>query len=255
MPSTPPIVATNLTLAYGERVIMRDLSFQVEPGSVFIVMGPSGCGKSTLLRHMIGLQEPAGGSYQLFGHDFWRQSLEDQAALMKRVGILYQRCGLWSSMTIAQNIALPLQQYTTLSTREIQELCEYKLALVGLAGYGNFYPSELSGGMQKRAGLARAMALDPEILFFDEPSSGLDPVSANRLDELMLQLQQSLNSTLVVVTHDLDSIFAIGSNAIFLDPAAKTITAQGNPRELLRDTQDPALREFLSRGGRRNSTP
>ena len=248
----PPIVANHLTLAYDERVIMQDISFQVEAGSVFIVMGPSGCGKSTLLRHLIGLQNPASGTYRLLGKEYWSLPPDEQTRLMRRVGILYQRCGLWSSMTIAQNIALPLQQYTTLPQKEIDALCEYKLALVGLAGCGDYYPSELSGGMQKRAGLARAMALDPEILFFDEPSSGLDPVSANRLDELMLQLQQSLNSTLVVVTHDLDSIFAIGSNAIYLDPVTKSIAAQGKPLDLLRHTDNPALREFLSRGGHRN---
>lgn len=242
-----PIEVRGLTMAYGSRVIMRNLDFSVRRGSVFVVMGPSGCGKSTLLRHLIGLQEPAGGQVRLLGEDLWAMDRDQREKLMRRIGILYQRCGLWSSMTLAENIALPLREYTTLDEREISQLCDFKLSLVGLGGYGSFYPAEISGGMQKRAGLARAIALDPELLFFDEPSAGLDPISAHNLDELMLQLQQSLGTTLVVVTHDLDSIFAIGSDAIYLDPASKGILSHDSPQSMLSSGQ-PELVEFLTRG-------
>lgn len=234
-------------MAYGSRVIMKDLSFAVRRSSVFVIMGPSGCGKSTLLRHLIGLAEPAAGTVSLFGESLWDVSIEEREKLMRRVGILYQRCGLWSSMTLAENIALPLRAYTALPERDIAALCEYKLELVGLGGYGAFLPSEISGGMQKRAGLARAMALDPELLFFDEPSAGLDPVSAHNLDALILELQQSLGTTLVVVTHDLDSIFAIASDAVYLDPDSKGLLAHAAPRDMLAGGE-PHLVEFLTRG-------
>lgn len=243
------IQVRGLTMAYGKRVIMERLSFDVDSGSVFVIMGPSGCGKSTLMRHLIGLQEPHEGSVNMLGGNFWEMEDDERAAFMRRIGILYQRCGLWSSMTLRQNIALPLQLYTALKPGEIDELCELKLSMVGLQGYGEFYPSEISGGMQKRAGLARALALDPEILFFDEPSAGLDPISAHKLDQLILELQASLKSTFVVVTHDLDSIFAIAGDAIYLDPASKSILAQGKPAEMLerRDTP-PEIVQFLTRG-------
>jgi phospholipid/cholesterol/gamma-HCH transport system ATP-binding protein len=161
---------------------------------------------------------------------------------------MYQSGALWSSMTLAENVALPLEIFTDLGPGEIRDAVELKMALVGLAGFEAFYPSEISGGMQKRAGIARAMALDPEILFFDEPSAGLDPVSARRLDDLLLQLSESLRTTMVVVTHELASIFTIGSNSVFLDASKRTMTATGNPKKLLAETQDPALRLFLTRG-------
>jgi phospholipid/cholesterol/gamma-HCH transport system ATP-binding protein len=167
---------------------------------------------------------------------------------MKRTGILYQSGALWSSMTLAENVALPLEAYTDLKTADIREVVSLKLALVGLAGFENHYPSEISGGMRKRAGLARAMALDPEILFFDEPSAGLDPLSAKRLDDLILELRESLGATVVVVTHELASIFAIGSNAVFLDASTKTMAAVGNPARLRDESPDPGVRSFLSRG-------
>ena len=235
-------------MRYGARVVMTGLDFSVGTGEVFIIMGPSGCGKSTLLHHIIGLQAPAGGTMRLFGQDLYTAAPEARKAILRRLGILYQKCGLWSSMTLEENIALVLRLQTSLSEADIRDLCAYKLSLVGLDGYGGYYPSELSGGMQKRAGLARAMALDPEILLFDEPSAGLDPISARNLDELILELKESLNSTIVVVTHDLDSIFLIGTDAIYLDPRTKTISAHGAPRALLETTHDPVLRDFLTRG-------
>lgn len=244
----PHIQVRDLTMAYGENVIQRDLTFSVERGSVFVIMGGSGCGKSTLLRHLVGLQAPVRGSVAYDGAGFWEASDDDRARQMRKMGILYQSGALWSSMTLAENIALPLETYTRLPPAEIADITALKLALVGLAGYGGYYPAEISGGMRKRAGLARAMALDPDILFFDEPSAGLDPVSARRLDDLILELRDSLGATVVVVTHELASIFAIADSAIFLDPETKTLIAQGAPADLLARCDDPKVQAFLRRG-------
>lgn len=244
----PRITIQDLTMAYGTFVIQHDLNFTIRPGEIFIIMGGSGCGKSTLLRHLIGLVHPATGDILYDGESFWTAAPEDRERMMRRFGVLYQSGALWSSMTLAENIALPIGEYTDLSPHEIRDIVSLKLALVGLAGFEDFYPSEISGGMCKRAGLARAMALDPDILFFDEPSAGLDPLSSRRLDDLILELRDSLGATVVIVTHELQSIFAIGDNSVFLDPETKTMLAVGNPR-VLRDTSpDPRIRDFLTRG-------
>lgn len=242
------IIVNDLTMAYGNFVIQRDLNFTVNKEDIFILMGGSGCGKSTLLRHLIGLKSPAKGSVFFQDLNFWQASEQEKNQIMRRNGILYQSGALWSSMTLAENIALPLEEYTDLSTAEIRELASLKLALVGLNGFEDYYPSEISGGMQKRAGLARAIALDPDILFFDEPSAGLDPISAKLLDDLILELRDSLGATLVIVTHELASIFAIGNNSVFLDPESKTMIASGNPKTLLKECEDPRVRNFLTRG-------
>jgi phospholipid/cholesterol/gamma-HCH transport system ATP-binding protein len=247
-----PIVVRDLTMAYGSFMIQRDLTFTVRRGDIFIIMGGSGCGKSTLLRHLIGLMPPAKGDVLIDGENFWKAALEDQERLKRRFGVLFQSGGLWSSMTLAENVALPLQQYTALGPGQIQELVSLKLALVGLAGFEAFYPSEISGGMQKRAGLARAMSLDPDLLFFDEPSAGLDPISSRRLDELILELRDSLGSTVVVVTHELASIFTIGNNSVFLDAETKTMIATGDPKMLRDECPEAKVREFLTRGELRN---
>ena len=244
----PHLEITDLTMAYGDFLIQRDLTFTINQGDIFIIMGGSGCGKSTLLRHLVGLKAPAKGRVAYRGVSFWDATEQDRALLMQKIGILYQSGALWSSMTLAENIALPLESYTTLSTKDIAEVVSLKLALVGLAGFDDYYPSEISGGMRKRAGLARAMALDPDILFFDEPSAGLDPVSAKLLDDLILELRDSLGATIVVVTHELASIFAIGNNSVFLDPDTKTMIAQGNPNDLLENCPDPKVQLFLRRG-------
>lgn len=244
----PRITVKNLDMSYGDFVIMRDLSFTIRRGDIFIVMGGSGCGKSTLLRVLVGLKEPAKGQVLYQEGSLWEVDEDSRDAILRKTGILYQRGALFSSMTLAENIAMPLQQYTTLPAKEIRELASLKLALVGLAGFEDFYPSEISGGMVKRAGLARAMALDPDILFFDEPSAGLDPISAHLLDELILEIRDSLHATIVVVTHELASIFAIGNNCVFLDVETRTMTASGDPKELLQNTTDANLRHFLTRG-------
>jgi phospholipid/cholesterol/gamma-HCH transport system ATP-binding protein len=242
------IEVRDLTMAYGDFVIQRDLGFAIRRGDIFVIMGGSGCGKSTLLRHMVGLKSPAKGDVVYEGQSFWGASDAERERMTRRFGVLYQSGALWSSMTLAENIGLPLGEYTSLNAAEIREIASLKLALVGLAGFEDFYPSEISGGMQKRAGLARAMALDPDILFFDEPSAGLDPVSSRRLDELILELRDSLGATVVVVTHELASIFAIADDAIFLDAKARTMLAQGPPRRLLKECEHPSVIEFLTRG-------
>lgn len=247
--SDAKIELRNVTMAYGSYVVLRGVNARVRPGEVFIIMGVSGGGKTTLLKSMIGLKAPAEGDILFGGHSYWRSNENEQQRMLRKIGVLFQGGALWSSMTLGDNIALPLEEFTDLNSSEIRDIVRLKLSLVGLAGFEDLYPSELSGGMRQRAGLARAMALDPEILFFDEPSTSLDPVSSRRLDDLILELRDSLGATIVVVTHELPSIFAIGDHAIFVDSNTRTVRAEGNPRELLKSSDDPYLREFLTRGG------
>lgn len=244
----PHIIVENLTMAYGDFVIQRDLDFSVNRGDVFVIMGGSGCGKSTLLKIMIGLKSPATGDVLYEGKSFWKASDEEREKMSRKFGILFQSGALWSSMTLEENIALSLKQYTELTKKEISELCSLKLALVGLAGFEDYYPNEISGGMKKRAGLARAIAMDPEILFFDEPSAGLDPISSRLLDDLILELRDSLGATVVVVTHELASIFAIANNSVFLDPDTKTMLATADPKYLRDHSDNFTVRNFLLRG-------
>jgi len=248
LPTAPRMTINDLTMAYGSFVIQRDLTFSIQPGEIFIIMGGSGCGKSTLLRHLIGLLRPATGEVLYDGQNFWAATPEGREHMMRRFGVLYQSGALWSSMTLAENVALPLGEYTALSPAEIRDVVSLKLALVELAGFEDFYPSEISGGMRKRAGLTRAMVLDPDILFFDEPSAGLDPLSSRRLDDLILELRESLGATVVVVTHELASIFTIGDNGVFLDADTKTMLAVGNPKTLRDTSPEPKIRAFLTRG-------
>jgi phospholipid/cholesterol/gamma-HCH transport system ATP-binding protein len=235
-------------MAYGSFIIQKNLDFIIKRGEIFIIMGGSGCGKSTLMRHMLGLLKPASGDILFDGRDFWKLDREKREQMLRRMGVLYQSGALWSSMTLAENVGLVIEEYKDFNKHEIRDIVSYKLALVGLAGFEDFYPSEISGGMRKRAGLARAMALDPEILFFDEPSAGLDPISSHRLDDLILELRDSLGATIVVVTHELASIFAIADNSVFLDPETKTMIASGDPKQLLAESSDPKVQEFLKRG-------
>jgi phospholipid/cholesterol/gamma-HCH transport system ATP-binding protein len=244
---TPHLSVSGLAVGYGDFVVQRDLDFVVSQGDIFVVMGGNGCGKTTLMRALVGLQAPLAGTVRHRGEDFWGAQDADRQRLQRRLGILFQGGALWSSLTLAENVALPLSEYTDLTAAQIDEIVAFKLALVGLAGFEEFYPAELSGGMKKRAGLARAMALDPELLVIDEPSSGLDPLTARRLDELIVELRDSLGTTMVVVTHDLASILAIGDNSVYLDADTHTMIATGNPQDALLHG-DPKVRHFLRRG-------
>ena len=241
------ITVRGLTMAFGDFVVMHDLDFTVKRGSIFFIMGGSGCGKSTLLRHMIGLNEPAKGEVLYDDVNFTTASPEEREQMRRRFGVLYQSGALWSSMTLAENVGLPLGEFTRLSPEEIDEVAALKLALVGLRGFEDYFPSEISGGMQKRAGLARAMALDPDILFLDEPSAGLDPITSRLLDQLIVGVRDSLGATIVIVSHELASILSIGDDSIFLDTETRTLGARGKPSELLEHTDNDNVRRFLTR--------
>jgi phospholipid/cholesterol/gamma-HCH transport system ATP-binding protein len=234
-------------MAYGANVIMRDLTFEIQRGEVFVVMGGSGCGKSTLLRHLIGLQEPTAGEVFFNGVRFTGASENVRNAMLRNFGVTWQNGALWTSLTLLENVSLPLREHTHLSAREIADVARYKLALAGLAGFEDYYPAEISGGMVKRASLARALALDPDVLFLDEPGAGLDPVTSRLLDDLILQIRDSLGTTLVIVTHELASIFAVADRALFLDVERRAIGGIGPPADLRDHSENPRLRRFLTR--------
>ena len=237
----------SVTLAFGTKVVLRDVSFSVRRGSIFAVMGGSGTGKSTVLRCMIGLQTPTGGRVLIDDEDLWTADAARRVAIGRRFGVLFQSGALWSSLTVGENVALPLQMLTDLSVTEIGTLVRLKLALVGMGAAETKLPAALSGGMRKRAGLARAIALDPDILFFDEPSAGLDPITSQRLDELILELRDGLGATVVIVSHELPSLFRICDDGVFLDADAKTAVAHGAPRTLRDSSTHPTVRAFMRR--------
>lgn len=242
------IEVKNLDMIYGDTIVQQNINFTVKRAEIFVIMGDSGCGKSTLMRHMVGLKAPASGEIYYNHQPFWNTSSEKQDDMIRNFGVMYQSGALWSSMTLADNIALPLRQYTSFNEAQINEVVSFKLSLVGLAGFESYYPSEISGGMCKRAGIARAIALDPDIIFFDEPSAGLDPISSKHLDDLILALRDGLGSTIIVVTHELESIFTIADNSVFLDAETKTMIANAPPKELLKHSTNAKIQQFLTRG-------
>jgi phospholipid/cholesterol/gamma-HCH transport system ATP-binding protein len=245
--SQPSLSVEGLTVGFPGAVIQRDVSFTVAAGSIFGLMGGSGSGKSTLLKAMIGLLRPTAGTFRVGGEDYWAATDERRAQMDRGFGVLFQSGALWSSMTVAQNVALPLRMLTPLERSSIEALARVKLALVGLPGSDEVMPAALSGGMIKRAGLARALALDPAILFLDEPSSGLDPIAARRLDDLILDLREGFEMTIVLVSHDLPSLFAICDDGVFLDGETHMAIAHGAPKALRDHCEDPTVRAFMHR--------
>ncbi len=243
----PIIEVKNLTGGFGEDVILENVSFSVYQGEIFVIIGGSGCGKSTLLKHIVGLYSPISGNVFIDGDDITTADDFELAKILRKIGVLFQSGALFSSMTLWENIALPLQEFTALPDDLIDILVRMKLQMVHLQGYEEKYPAELSGGMQKRAALARAMALDPKILFFDEPSAGLDPVTAAEIDLLIEQINTSLGTTMVIVTHELASIFAIAQRVIMLDKEEKGIIATGTPQELKEKCPDVRVQNFFNR--------
>ena len=237
----------NLTVKYGDALILDNISFTVRPQEIFVILGGSGSGKSTLLRHMIGLEQPASGDVLIDAINITRCSDRDFYTALKKIGVLFQSSALISSMTVSENVALPILEFTNFSKRSIEKMVQIKLALVGLERYGGYLPSEISGGMKKRAGLARALALNPEILFLDEPSAGLDPVTAAEIDRLILDINQNLKTTVIIVTHELASIFAVAQRVIMLDKTTKQIIAQGSPADLRDRCDHPYVCKFFRR--------
>lgn len=244
-PEPPAVEVDRLTAAYGSDIVLEDVTFSIRRGEVFFIIGGSGCGKSTLLRNVIGLNAPRSGVVRFFGEAFSEADPATRRTRLKRFGVLFQGGALWTSLTLRQNVALPLEEYTRLSRREIDAIATFKLAQVGLAGFEDYFPAEISGGMKKRAALARALSLDPAIVFFDEPSAGLDPVTSRKLDDLILQVRDTFGTTIVVVSHELASIYGIADRVIMLDRAARGIIAEGPPRELAANSRDPRVSEFL----------
>jgi phospholipid/cholesterol/gamma-HCH transport system ATP-binding protein len=239
--------AVGLTVGFGERLVQRDLTFSVRRGSIFAIMGSSGCGKSTVLKAMIGLLRPIAGTVLLDGEDYWAGGEERRMEMGRRLGVLFQSGALWSSMTVAENVALPLQLLTGLSAASIAALVRLKLSLVGLGASAHLQPSELSGGMRKRAALARSLALDPDILLFDEPTAGLDPIASRHLDDLILELRNGLGATIVIVSHELASLFATCDDGVFLDGDSHTAIAHGSPSALRESCDHPVVRAFMDR--------
>jgi phospholipid/cholesterol/gamma-HCH transport system ATP-binding protein len=244
---SPLLALKDVTLAFGPKVVQHDLSFDVRRGSIFAVMGGSGCGKSTVLKSMIGLLRPRAGSILVETEDYWAATEARRTAIGRRFGVLFQSGALWSSLTVGENVALPLQMFTRLDAAAINRLVKLKLALVGLDQAIDQLPSDISGGMKKRAGLARALALDPDVLFFDEPSAGLDPITSSRLDDLILNLRDGLGATIVIVSHELPSLFAIADDGVFLDAQTKTAIAHGSPAQLRDTCPDAQVEAFMRR--------
>ena len=247
------LTAQDLVLGYDERTVLENITFSVKKGEIFGILGNSGCGKSTLLKHLIGLFTPKAGTISLLGEKLDPADTAAYTKLMTKVGVTYQGGALFGSMTVAENVALPLELHTDKSKEEIASIVREKLSLVDLEDFGNFLPGELSGGMKKRAGLARAIVLEPELLFFDEPSAGLDPLAAAGLDNLILSMRDKLGATVIIVTHELDSIFAVTDRVAVIDKSEKTIVAEGDPRVLKDHSDNLFVRRFLTRDGLKRS--